>query len=94
MNNIKTLTLGTFLASTLVATGAYAKGHGQGFTTDPGDDVFDETVSKAPPRVMEDGDKQRAASANPRMFEENEEPPVERPENTPSMHSMGRGKKN
>lgn len=45
MNIVKTLTVGTFLASTLVAGSAFAKGHNQSNTEVPGMDVGQETVA-------------------------------------------------
>lgn len=47
MNIVKTLAVGTFLASTLAATGAFAKAHDQGNTAVPGENVKTETVAAA-----------------------------------------------
>lgn len=55
MNIVKTLTVGTFLASTLVAGTAFAKGHDQsltngnpfGFDTRPGVKAVEETAERA-----------------------------------------------
>jgi hypothetical protein len=76
MNIVKALTVGTFLASTLVAGAAFAKGHDQGggnndkagnagFT-----DVAD-TVANTPSRNGMDG---RGDKANARVFGEGEFP--------------------
>ena len=43
----KTLAVGTFLATALIAGGAFAKAHDQGSTAVPGENVQEETVAPA-----------------------------------------------
>ena len=73
MTFTKTLAVGTFLASTLIAGSAFAKGHDQGAGPNgdmpgkPGTAVHDETVSNSPARNQEDGI--RAQHDNARDFD-------------------------
>jgi hypothetical protein len=70
MNFTKTVAIGAFLATSLVAGGAFAKGHSQGagslVSTTPGTNVHNETVNNSPARNTADGI--RAQHNNARVF--------------------------